>query len=86
MAALEERSAPSPVLARCNAQEKRELKNILVLACWHGELEVVRRMAQKGLDFKICNEKFDGSRNKEVCTFIRNMFIRRQRVIGENRR
>ena len=76
MAALEEGSAPSAVLARCNVGEKRELKKMLVLACWHGELEVVRKMARKGLDFKICNDKFDGSPDEEVCTFIRNVLAK----------
>ena len=73
MAALGE-SAPSAVLGRCNAEEKRELKKMLVLACWHGEVQVVRKLAQKGLDFRICNEKFDGSRKEEVCTLIRKSY------------
>ena len=69
MAALGE-SAPSASLARCNAEEKKELQKMLVLACWHGEVEIVRKLAQKGFDFRICNEKYDGSGNKEVSIII----------------
>ena len=59
-------SMPSASLGRCNDVEKQELKKMLVLACWHGQEEVVRKLALEGLDFKVCNEKYDGSGTKEV--------------------
>ena len=63
-------SVCSTSLGRCNAVEKQELKKMLVLACWHGLEEVVRKLAQKELDFRICNEKYDGSGTKEVCIYV----------------